>query len=206
MIFLSDKDLLTEGGRRKIYINPENNNQLIKIVKRDGLDRKRKDLSFFKQFRSDDELSENTEDFNAYKVYNRKSEDIFKFIPKLYGYVETSIGKGLATEFIKNYDGTATISLEDYLKKFGYTHKLNLALKLLYKQLMKYCVITRELKDFNLVVKKVSENSIRIYVIDGFGNQEFIPISNYISFLARRKIKKHFNIFLNGIKNKYSTL
>lgn len=203
MIFLGEKDLLAEGGRRLIYVNPEDNNKLIKIVKQKDLDRKRRSLSFFKKWRNDNSISENTEDFNAYKVYNRKSKEIFKFVPRLFGYTETNFGNGLMTEFIKNYDGSATMSLQDYLKKYGLTHKIHLALKLLYKQLLKYNFITRELKDFNIVVKYISKNNLRLYVIDGFGNQEFIPLSNYIGFLAKRKINKHFKIFLDSIKNNY---
>lgn len=203
MIFLGEKDLLAEGGRRLIYVNPEDKNKLIKIVKQKDLDRKRRSLSFFKKWRNDNSISENTEDFNAYKVYNRKSKEIFKFIPRLFGYTETNLGRGLMTEFVKNYDGSATMSLQDYLKKYGLTHKIYLALKLLYKQLLKYNFITRELKDFNIVVKYISKNNLRLYVIDGFGNQEFIPLSNYIGFLAKRKINKHFKIFLNSIKNSY---
>ncbi len=203
MICLGEKDLLAEGGRRLIYVNPEDNNKLIKIVKQKDLDRKRRSLSFFKKWRNDNSISENTEDFNAYKVYNRKSKEIFKFVPRLFGYTETNLGRGLMTEFIKNYDGSATMSLQDYLKKYGLTHKIHLALKLLYKQLLKYNFITRELKDFNIVVKYISKNNLRLYVIDGFGNQEFIPLSNYIGFLAKRKINKHFKIFLNSIKNSY---
>ena len=203
MVFLGEKDLLTEGGRRLIYVNPEDNNKLIKIVKQKDLDRKRRSLSFFKKWRNDNSISENTEDFNAYKVYNRKSKEIFKFVPRLFGYTETNLGRGLMTEFVKNYDGSATMSLQDYLKKYGLTHKIHLALKLLYKQLLKYNFITRELKDFNIVVKYISKNNLRLYVIDGFGNQEFIPLSNYIGFLAKRKINKHFKIFLDSIKNNY---
>lgn len=203
MICLGEKDLLAEGGRRLIYINPEDNNKLIKIVKQKDLDRKRRSLSFFKKWRNDNSISENTEDFNAYKVYNMKSKEIFKFVPRLFDYTETNFGKGLMTEFIKNYDGSATVSLQDYLKKYGFTHKIHLALKLLHKQLLKYNFITRELKDFNIVVKYISENNLRLYIIDGFGNQEFIPLSNYVGFLAKRKINKHFTIFLNSIKNNY---
>lgn len=201
MIFLQKEDLLAEGGRRLIYINPEDTNKLIKIVKQKDLNRKREKLSFFKKFRSDESISENTEDFNAYKVYNRKDKKIFKFVPKLFGYVETNFGKGLMTEFIKNYDNSATLSLQDYLKKYGFTHKIHLALRLLHKQLLKYNFITRELKDFNIVVKYISKNNLRLYIIDGFGNQEFFPLSNYFGILAKRKINKHFKIFLNSIKN-----
>lgn len=112
MIFLGKKDLLIEGGRRLIYVNPEDNNKLIKIIKQKDLDRKRQSLSFFKKWRSDNSISENTEDFNAYKVYNKKSKEIFKFVPRLFDYIETNFGKGLMTEFVKNYDGSAAISLQ----------------------------------------------------------------------------------------------
>ena len=116
MICLGEKDLLADGGRRLIYVNPEDNNKLIKIVKQKDLDRKRRSLSFFKKWRNDKSIS----GFNAYKVYNRKSKEIFKFVPRLFGYIETNFGKGFMTEFIKNYDGLATMSLQDYLKKIWF--------------------------------------------------------------------------------------
>lgn len=200
LINLNATDLLTEGGRRLIYVNPEDNTKLIKIVKQQDLDRKRAKLDFFKKFRTDDMINENIEDFNAYKIYNKKSKQIFDFIPKLYGFVKTNYGLGLMTEFIKNFNGTPSPSLQTYIKIFGFTDQIKNALQKLYNQLITHNLITRELKSFNLVVKFILKNEFTLYIIDGFGNPELIPISNYIKFLGNRKINKHFNIFMKTIE------
>lgn len=199
---LTNNDLLAEGGRRFVYINPEDKTKLIKIVKQEGIDKKLKKLKFYKRFRPKKVIDENTEDYNAYKIYNKKSENIFNFIPKLYGYIDTNLGKGLITEYICNYDGTCSISLKDYIKINGVDKEIWKSLKVLYKELLDSCLITRELKDFNIVIQIKSDGSKKLYIIDGFGNQEFIPISNYIKFIARRKIRKHFKIFIKSILRK----
>lgn len=201
---LTNNDLLAEGGRRFVYINPEDNTKLLKIVKQEVIDRKLKKLKFYKKFRFRKVVDENTEDYNAYKVYNKKSKDIFNFIPKLYGYIDTNLGKGLVTEYICNYDGTAAMSLKNYIQLNGIDKEIWKALKLLYKQLLDNCLVTRELKDFNVVVQIKSDNSKRLYIVDGFGNQELIPLSNYVKCIARRKIRKHFKIFIRNILSKKS--
>ena len=199
MIILNDSNLLAEGGRRKVYINPENNNRLIKIIKEEGIIKKRKKLKFYKKFRFNKVVDENTEDYNAYKIYNKKNSEIFNFIPKLYSYVETNLGKGLETEFIKNYDGTPSVSLTKYIQTYGIDKDIKKSLKILYNQLLDNCVITRELKDFNIVISLQQNGNKKLYIIDGFGNQEFIPVSNYVKCLAKKKIKKHFIKFFKSL-------
>ena len=66
----------------------------------------------------------------------------------------------------------------------------------LFDKIYKTAFVCRELTDFNVVVKRLSDkNDIKLYIIDGFGNQELIPISSFSKFIARRKILKHEKLF-----------
>ncbi len=41
--------------------------------------------------------------------------------------------------------------------------------------------ICREFKDFNIVVRENEDETYKLYIIDGFGNSEFVPVSNYFN-------------------------
>ena len=44
----------------------------------------------------------------------------------------------------------------------------------------------------NICAKRLADGSIRLIAIDGIGHHEFIPVSDYIPFFARRKLRRSF--------------
>lgn len=201
LIYLSINDIIADGGRRTIYKHPEYNNRLIKVPKMEELVSKRKRAPFYKRIRPLFMFDENYKDFFAYSLYNRKDKKIFDFIPKSYGFVKTNIGKGLSVEWIKNFDGSISITVEEYIRQNGLDDKIKKALMELFDKIYETAFVCRELTDFNIVVKRLNDkNDIKLYIIDGFGNQEFIPISSFFKFLARRKILKHKKLFWEKLK------
>ena len=207
-ITLTPEDKFCSGGNRDIYYY-DNKTKLIKITKQDVLQHRkdRQKNNFFKKFRRLKDFDENYEDDNFYK--NVKHE-WFDFIPKSYGLVETNLGIGFMTENILNDDGTQTISLEKYISahtndKGNYieANKVKCALYDLFYNILQTNFISRELKEFNIVVKKLTNGELKLYIIDGFGDQEFIPLSKYIPFVGRNKIFRQFNRFKNNLLKKY---
>lgn len=208
---LNDECIFAEGGRRIVYVctynkHPNNLTKIIKITKQDDLLERKRKAKFFKKIRPLRCFDENYEDFTAYKIYEKMPKEIYDIIPKSFGMVETNKGMGFVTELIKNYDGSNCLTLKQYIEKYGFDSKIQNAIKVLEEKMLKLCFISRELKDFNLVVKKLNENDICIYIIDGFGNQEFIPFSRWFKFVARRKIKKHMKKFLKNLKKEKITI
>ena len=206
MIYLNKEDYFCSGGNRDVYYY-KNKTRLIKITRQDVLQRRKKRSNFFKRFRKLEAFDENYEDEKFYKKINSKW---LNFIPNAYGIVKTNLGDGFLTENILNDDGTQAISLEKFIatklianKNEETIYKLKSAIYDLVYNVLETNFISREMKEFNLVVKELKNGQLKIYIVDGFGVQEFIPIVKYIPFFGRNKIFKQFNRFKNNLIKKY---
>ncbi|MDR2760858.1 MAG: PhoP regulatory network YrbL family protein [Rickettsiales bacterium] len=199
MIFLTEKDIYARGGRRIIYNHPDNPDALIKITDQDifkqVLKQKRKKRIVFREKYYD----ENYRDFMAYRQYDKMSPAVYDFIPRIYGFEKTNFGEGLLVEKIKNFDGTPCPTLEEYLANFGATKEILEALRLLYEKMRAVRFVSRELRGFNLLIRRAPTLSASAYVIDGFGNQNFFAWLDKIPPLAEKKIRRRFERFLLSI-------
>ena len=86
MIELDKEFLLAEGGERLVYIHPNDNNKVIKILKK-GLNKHN---------------FQNKLEFKYYNFLTKKNRD-FSNITKCFGYVDTNLGKGLVFERVIDY-------------------------------------------------------------------------------------------------------
>ena len=53
-----------------------------------------------------------------------------------------------------------------------------------------------EIRDFipsNYFVKELNNDQIKIYIIDGIGNSNFLPYSEWFSFIGKKKIIRRIN-------------
>ena len=61
--------------------------------------------------------------------------------------------------------------------------------------LLKWKIVTISLKPQNIVYKKTNESEGFLVIIDNIGNSDFIPICNYIDWMATRKIHRKWQRF-----------
>ena len=54
--------------------------------------------------------------------------------------------------------------------------------------MFKYNIISRDISANNLLYKRETETEGKLIIIDGLGNAELIPLSNYFNYLAQKKI------------------
>ena len=91
MLNLDRSFYLSSGEKRDVYLHPENNDKCIKIEKPAGLKSNAIEARFFKKYQN------------------------CSLLPKFFGIDETSLGKGLIVELIKDFDGNVSKSVQDYL-------------------------------------------------------------------------------------------
>lgn len=216
MLKLSADNFFCSGGNRDIYYY-NNKKKTIKITKIDVLQKRKNKTNFLKKIRPLKYFDENFEDLLFFK--HTKDKNI-NFIPKYYGIVKTNLGYGTVFENILNYNNTQAMNLEEFMiKNFiknydshnnnnneEFLNKIKAAFYDLFFNMLENNFICRELKDFNLVVKINENNNYKLYIIDGFGNSEFIPISSYIKPIAKNKIIRQFIRFKNFMHKKYEKI
>ena len=95
-------------------------------------------------------------------------------------------------------DLSVSLNLAQYIVQQGDEldiDNLLLKIRVLKDYLVESRVIPSDLVLTNLLVRQ-SEGDITLYLIDGFGNTEFIPVSDFIPYLMHKKINRKFKKFL----------
>lgn len=201
------KDLLIgEGSHRSVYLLPKNiPNELKsdsqKCIKVDGkikaLRNKAKNKRWYKQWRPVKYFGENHKEIKGYKKLAKKNPIVFSIIPRFYGVYKTNMGEGMVVDYINN-----SISLKKYIREKGVSNGFLAALKDFISILVNNRV---EIRDFfldNYIVKEILGKP-HIYLIDGIGNANFIPISEWIPFVGKMKIIRRVNKILQGLRNDF---
>ena len=60
-------------------------------------------------------------------------------------------------------------------------------------------ILTTSLLPRNVVIQKL-DGRVKLVIIDDIGNSEFIPVSQYMTSFAQRKIKRKWNGFKKRIQ------
>lgn len=177
-----------KGNHRECYVHPENENLCIKVV----VDTK---LSARQNLRE-----------QQYYLHLEKRHISWDMISKYHGDVSTNMGVGSVFDLVRDQDGEVSKTLSDYLDSKELSdqecNKLASLLHLLKVYLVEQRVIAR-LAPRNIVCQRDNNEISQLSIIDNIGNSHLIPICNYDNFLARRKINKEWNRFLDRMLSSY---
>lgn len=173
------EDEIGRGNERKCYIHPEDENKAIKVSYERSIGRSKQsdiEIKYYKQ------------------LLKRKTMD-WTHLPKFYGEVETDQGWGFIVELIRDFDGTISKSLEEYLKKDGlepYKKELEI-----YKNYFvdNGIIFNYGMMPKNILRRRISETEGELVLIDGLGDVSFIQFPNRFRYFARKKVLRRWEKF-----------
>ena len=129
-------------------------------------------------------------------------------LPEYYGAVETTLGIGHVYEFITNYDGSPCKTLESFLdneeiltENYDMLRKELLNFKI---YLLANRIITMGLFPENILFQKDGKGTYVIRLVNDMGSAALIPLEYYIGFIARIRINKRWNRFIQYLKSAYA--
>ena len=191
MLTLTDNLLIGSGHHRKVFFYPNDNTKCIKIdTKFKAIKNKLKNPHFYKKIRSLETFGENIKELRYYKKLlnkDKNGENVFNNIPRFYGLVNTNFGDGIVVEYING------IPLNFFLAKEGLTLRVKNAFRELYSNFIQYNIEIRDFIPSNYFVKELNNDQIKIYIIDGIGNSNFLPYSEWFSFIGKKKTIRRIN-------------
>ena len=187
MLYIDRASLIGRGRHRECYKHPGNRDLCIKLIVKDSpLEIKRE---------------------KQYYRHLQKRGISWDMIPRYYGDAETNLGLGSVFDLISDHDLTVSKSLEYYLSSEEQTEKcyesLSESLHLLKKYLLDNNIVTMDLKPYNILCQKNESGISRLFLVDNIYNSEFIPVSNYSTFFAKRKIARKWQRFEENILKAY---
>ncbi|MFO7962498.1 MAG: YrbL family protein [Desulfobacterales bacterium] len=194
MIRLKDEPLLIKGGNRLCYIHPEDDTKILKVLRPEKTaEAKRSKAPLYQKFRPLSSFDDNRWELREFSRLAKKGGHIRRHFPGCFGEVQTDMGCAVCQELIRSDDGRIAPSLQAYLQDQGPTPNILEALAEFFSFLEDNRIIVRDLRSGNLVVK--TSESLRIYMIDGIGNSDFIPIANVSKTWAGIKIRRNIAAF-----------
>ena len=180
-----------KGKHRECYIHPLDENLCIKILL---------------PSKSGGAFIEAEREAKYYRFLAKKKVP-WTMLPAFHGDVITNRGKGYVFDLIRDFDGNVSKNLDYYLSKSQLTQQhaqgLSNAFDRLKEYLLRWKIITMNIEDQNLVYQKIGNNDGRLVMVDNLGNSEFIPISNYLAFFAKLKIRRKWRRFEYLLLKKY---
>ena len=172
-----------EGEDRLCLPHPLDSKKCIKVMKHPrAIKQMKSDMYWYQRFAADKQIS-------------------WQMISKYHGRIDTNYGIGLVFDLVYDYNGEISKNLNYYLKLNDDTFNKQLPqhLQQLKEFLLSQEIIFRDLSADNILCQFHDEKNFTLVIIDGIGNNEFIPVSTYISFFAKRKIKRKWEKFSKGI-------
>jgi hypothetical protein len=170
-----------EGRERACYIHPEDPRQAIKIPTGSVSDQTLRDIKFYKRLKKTG-ITDNSH------------------VPKYFGLCETSIGRGIVVELIRNYDGEIARPLNWYLAEGVPIEDFDVYLNELKQSFLDDLIIfNHDMNIGNLLFQKTSTSSAQLVAIDGLGDTVAIDWFDNFPILVRRKIKRRWKRFITRI-------
>ena len=180
MLHLEDSLVIGKGAHRVCYRHPLDQNKCIKIAK------------------DADDATQALESKYYEKLLAAHID--WKHLSQYYGVVETNLGNGYVYQLIKDFDGTISTSLAEYLggnvdKNISSDAMLG-SLRELKHYLLDNKIIVRNLRPYNVMFQRISQTKGIAVIIDNIGHHNnFYHLSDRIAFLARKDIQKKWRKF-----------
>ncbi|MGP8307221.1 YrbL family protein [Vibrio sp. YIC-376] len=170
--------VIGKGAERVCFQNPSNPAQCVKLSQKSAAKQTYREIQFFERL--------------------KKKNVQFTHIPEFLGKVTTETQVGFKQQVVLDEDLSVSLNFAQYIVQQGDDLDMDnmlLAVRILKDYLLESRVIPSDLVMTNILVRQ-SGDEITLYLIDGFGNTEFIPVSDFIPYLMHKKINRKFKKFL----------
>tara|TARA_B100000497_G_C7492948_1_gene301590 strand:- start:70 stop:702 length:633 start_codon:yes stop_codon:yes gene_type:complete len=195
VINLNEIKPFAEGGNRRCYIHPKNENRCIKVTYQGRSKYLKQNAPWYKKFRSEISFDDNFREKVGYSQRALKADDSYKWkhLAKWYGMVDTSLGQASETELIKDKKNNVAITLEKYLFTYGMTREIKQAILDLESWLRDTLILTKDLLPHNIVVG-YEGYQIVLKIVDGLGSKSFLPLEKFSDFFAKIYVERRIRL------------
>ena len=178
IIEIKNEDFIGEGVYQKCYMHPDNDSLCVKISKQDiETTRLSNEINYWKKIS---------------KIKIKKND--YQFFSKYRGTLKTNLGTGYVFDLIKNETTNQVSKTLEYYLLNPTDEVSDEMLKSEFKQLIgfmiKYKIIANDIRAKNICCKILKNKTIQLIHVDGVGHRDFIPLVDWFSCLAKKKIER----------------
>jgi hypothetical protein len=188
MLNLDGLTPFAQGSNRFCFIHPADPNVCLKVIRPENIELRFNRQSVLKKCLGKKRLNDNRQETAAYRqsaitslIAAGAKDTAWRHLPELFSSVVTTMGPANASELIRCADGTIAPTLEDLLRKDGYTPLLDAAVERFVVWQKTHGILTRNLLPHNLVLSDRS-GTAELFLVDGLGAP---PLQNRMAGIAR---------------------
>lgn len=191
MIELEGVPPLGTGCRRIVYPHPDDSTKCIKIVTAEARSKPNRQKGFARERR-------------YLRWYGKEGRDL-SGLSRYHGEVSTSSGPGDVFDLVRDAGGSVSPTLEQALRG-GLTSlaACERPLEALRKYLMGEGIVLSDLHPGNLAWQQTA-SGVRLIVIDGVGNNDYVKIADWWRPWARRKLARRWEPFRAALDRRFGS-
>ena len=189
MIHLRGQDIIASSKTRNSYLHPSDSGKIIKIIRKSARARER---------------DANRREWAHYLHLTRRYPGL-DIIPVYHGFVETNLGEGLMIDCIRDHDGQVSKRLQQVLLDPGKydLQAVGESLERLCGKIIAKNIQLFDLNMFNILIRILPNGEFQPVCVDikgRYNNYEFIPVSTYIPFFSRMKLKRRCSRLIEAVR------
>ncbi|MCB1669645.1 MAG: YrbL family protein [Gammaproteobacteria bacterium] len=177
-VILNDSLLIGTGLHRHCFQDPEHSDRCIKVVFNGNQTETRREQQY-------------------YQLLKRRNVP-WTCLPDYRGTVATNLGEGAIFDLVRDFDGTVSRSLQEYIDQpdlYSEWSQLDNLLQDLKDYLLHHGIVTMTIKPKNILLQRLQGQPDRLVIIDNIGCSEPFPLISFFKTLARRKTRRRFARF-----------
>lgn len=191
---LTQVTLVASGSERDVYLHPGDKSLLIKIVNRARINEPGRKRPWHKRLHREDAhrvfITELIE-YIATTVQQRLRQGN-TLMARIAGLVLTSHGLGLAVERIVDARGESAPTLKQLVAAQGFGPELQARLRTFFMDLIDAHVIFNDVSARNIVVGFNANGREGLYLVDGFGPKQLLPLYAWSKTLNKRRLLRKY--------------
>ena len=202
---------VAHGNERHIYPHPHDSSLLIKVVntERRSLSQKAHRIKrWYRRFHRESSYRVFITELSEYISTSVQSPFSGTRVPmaRIVGLVDTSMGMGLLVEKITGEDGKVAPTLAHLMRSEGWNDAWEYHLNRFFLDLADHHVIFNDVGPQNIVFGRNAAGVKGLYLIDGFGSKQAIPVFAWSKRLNQRRLTRKYSELLARLKREYAPL
>jgi hypothetical protein len=195
---------IAAGNDRLVYQHPNEPSLLVKVIdakewaEHIGTQRLRR---WHKRFQREGAYRNYIAELAEYAAAQNAAAGRWKVpMARVLGLTQTSLGLGLLVEKITDGQGGLAPTVEQIVRERGLDAALARELDYFFDALADHHIILNDVSARNVVLGENADGETGLYLIDGFGSKQAIPVFALSKALNRRRIQRKYNAMMTKLE------
>jgi hypothetical protein len=181
---------ISSGNNRLIYVHPFEPDYLIKVMRPEVLEARRKPRHFYQRFKRERILGSFVREIREQLILAGHGEDSKRFLQQIVGFCDTDLGIGMVVRAIRGPNGKLAVSLDKLIAEGGFDDEAQRKLDAFCDALVNSRIAISGLFLRNLLYGTDEAGGGRFILVDGFGEGALMRVNGAFPPLNRRSKEK----------------